>query len=81
MTISLFDHGNPEEFILFIRNCNMTLVATGNLKTVTKVHYVYTLVCAEALYHFDLLSDDVGTIDTYLTVGYLIKGLAWYFSL
>ena len=29
--ISLFDNGYPEEFLLFVRNFNMTLVVTGTL--------------------------------------------------
>ena len=29
----LFDHGEPEEFLLFVRNFNMTLAASGTQET------------------------------------------------
>ena len=38
--ISFFDHGNMEEFLLFIRKFNMILTATGTLETETKIHYL-----------------------------------------
>ena len=41
---SLFDHGYPEEFLLFIRNFKMNLVATGTLDTDAEIHYICTLV-------------------------------------
>ena len=31
--ISLFDHGKPEEFLLFLQNFRMTLASTGTLET------------------------------------------------
>ena len=77
--MSLFDHGEPEEFLLFIRNFNMNLAATGTLDMDTEIQYIGTLVRREALYKFDLLSDDVENIET-LNVYYYIKGLALYFS-
>ena len=43
-TMALFDNGNPEEFLLFFFNFNMTLVESGTLGTDTKVHYLITLV-------------------------------------
>ena len=42
--MSLLDHGEPEEFMLFIRNFNMTLVATGTLEMDVKIQYLCTLV-------------------------------------
>ena len=30
---SLFNHGDPEEFLLFFRNLQITLIATGTLET------------------------------------------------
>ena len=55
----LFDHGKPEEFLLFINNFNMTLLAIGTLDTEAKIQHLCTLVCGEALSKFDLLSTDV----------------------
>ena len=34
--MSLFDHGEPEEFLLFVRNLQMTLVDMGTLDTEVK---------------------------------------------
>ena len=42
--MSLFDHGEPEEFLLFIRNFNMNIEATGTLETDEKIHYLRTLL-------------------------------------
>ena len=53
--MSLFDNGNPEESLLLLHNFNMNLAATGMLETVTKIQYLRTLVCGEALHQFDLL--------------------------
>ena len=38
--MSLFDHGKPEEFLLFIHNFNMTLTATGTLDMDTKIQHL-----------------------------------------
>ena len=47
--MSLFDHGNLEEFLLFIRNFNITLAATGTLEMDAKSQYLCTLVRGGAL--------------------------------
>ena len=78
--MSLFDHGETEELLLFIRKFQMTLVATGMLETEAKVQYICTLVRGEALHQFHLLSSDVENTNTSLNVDDLLKGLAWYFS-
>ena len=75
-SISLFDHGDLEEFLLFVWNFNITLSATGTQELDTKIQYLHTLLYGEALRQFDLLSSDVENLDTSLTVNYLIKGLA-----
>ena len=77
--MSLFDHGVPEETLLFVQNFKMTLVATGTLETDVKVQYLCTLVHGEALCQFDLLYSDVRNTETSLTVAYLLKGSVWYF--
>ena len=78
--MSLFDHGDLEDFLLFIRNFNMNLVETGTLDMDTKIQYICTQVRGEALRNFDLLSAGVENTET-LNVDYYIKGLALYFSL
>ena len=42
--ISLFDHGDPEEFFLFVQNFQKTLAAMGTLEKEAKLHYICTLV-------------------------------------
>ena len=56
--MSFFDDGNPEEFLLFMCNFNMTLAASGALKTGAKIQCLRMLVRGEALCKFDLLSAD-----------------------
>ena len=34
--MAFFDNGDPEEFLLFVRNFNITLVASGTLTTGAK---------------------------------------------
>ena len=79
--ISLFEHGDLVELLSFVRNYKMILVATRTPETDMKVQCLCTLVRGKALSHFDLLSVDVENTDTSLTVDYLLKVLAWYFSL
>ena len=55
----LFDHGYPEEFLLFVRNFNMNLTATGTLDIDVNIQYMCTLFRGEALRQIDLLSADV----------------------
>ena len=42
--IALFDNGEPKEFLLSIRNLNMTLKASVTLVASAKIHYLLTLV-------------------------------------
>ena len=78
--MSLFYHGDPEDLLFFIRNFNMTLVATRTLDMDARIWYLRTLVRGGALRQFYLLSADVENIKT-LNVDYFIKGLAFCFSL
>ena len=78
--MSLFDHGEPGEFLLFIYNFNMTLAATGTLDTDANIQYLCTLVHGEELHKFEMLSSDVENTET-LNVDYYIKVLALYFTL
>ena len=76
--MSLFDNDEPEEFLLFVRNFNMTLAASGTLEAGAKYQYLCNLVRGEALRQFDSLSADVDFSET-LNVDYIITGLAQYF--
>ena len=77
--MSLFGHGKPEEFLLFICNFNMTHVETGTQEMDTKNQYICTLVRGEVLRQFDLFSADMEHTET-LTLDYNIKVLVSYFS-
>ena len=57
--IYLFDNVNPEEFLLFVCNFNMTLAASGMLEAGAKYQYLCSISCGEALGQFDLFYDDV----------------------
>ena len=77
--MSLFGNAKLEEFLLFFRNFNMTLAASGTLEAGANFQYICTPVHGEALRRFDLLSDDVESRET-LDVNYIIRGLAQYLS-
>ena len=47
LNMYLFDHGDPEEFLLFIKNLNMTLAASGTLDMDARFWYLCTLVHGE----------------------------------
>ena len=53
--MALFDNGNPEKFLLFVRNFNMILKDSGTLEPAAKAWYFRMLVCGEELRQFDLL--------------------------
>ena len=78
LKMSLFDNGEPEEFILFVRTFNMTLTASGTLEICTKIKYLCNLVCGEAFNHFDFFSANTESTKT-LNFEDIIKGLAQYF--
>ena len=74
----LFENGDPEEFLLFVRNSNMTLAASERMEAGAKYKYLRTLVRGEALRQFDSLSAVVESTET-LNVDYIIMGLSQYF--
>ena len=76
--MSLFDNGELENFLLFVRNFNMTLAASWTLEEGAKYQYLCNIVRVEALRQFDSLSADVEGTET-LNVDEIIKGLAQYF--
>ena len=55
----LFGHGEPDEFLLFVRNFQKTLANTGTLEKESKVQYLCTIARGKLLRQFDLLSADV----------------------
>ena len=75
--MALFDNGKPEDFLLFVRNFNKTLVLSGKLKTGAEVQYLCNLFYEEELRQFDSLSAVVEIMQT-LDVDQIIKGLAHY---
>ena len=74
--MSLFDNGDLEEFLLFVRNFNMTITASGVLETGTNIQYLRKLFCCEALHQFELLSIGMESTKT-LNEEYIINGLAF----
>ena len=76
--MSLFDNGDPEEFLLFVHNSNTTLAESGKLDSDANFQYLCTIVRREALRQFDLLSADVEPTET-LDTDCIIRGLAQYF--
>ena len=39
-----FEHGDPEEFLLFILNFNMALATTGKMDMDENIQYLHTLI-------------------------------------
>ena len=56
--MSLFDHSDPQGFLLFMQNFQITLAATGTLETEAEAQYLRSLVRGEALCRFELVSAD-----------------------
>ena len=42
--MALFDNGDPDEFLLFVCNFQMTLKASGTLADSAKIQYIRTLL-------------------------------------
>ena len=78
--MALFDNGDPEEFLLFIHNFNMTLAASGMLESVSKIQYLRTLLHGETLHQFETFYDEVGS-DIPEKLKYIVLGLGTYFFL
>ena len=50
--MSLFDNGEPEEFLFFMHNFNINIAATGKLETGMKIQFLNILFCGDALHQF-----------------------------
>ena len=73
--MSLFDNGEPEEFLSFVRNFDTTLAASETLEVDANFQYLLTIFRGESLRQFDLLSADVESTET-LNVDYIIRFLS-----
>ena len=78
--MALFENGNPDGFLFFVCNFNMTLVGSVMLGVDVKVQYMCTLVCGEAFRLFGLLYANLEGTNP-LTVEDNILGLDFYFYL
>ena len=59
--VALFENGEPEEFLLFIREFRKTLRANGVMPEIGRIQYLCTLLCGESLFEFETLSESVGS--------------------
>ena len=57
--MSLFEDGDPEDFLLFVCNSNTTLSEIGTLETGANIQCLCTLVRDEALRQFEFFSYDM----------------------
>ena len=71
--MALFDNGYLEEFLLFLLNFNITLLASGMPTIDAKVQYLCIIVRGEALCQFDILYADFES-STPLT----LEAIFWY---
>ena len=78
--MSLFEKFDSEEFLVFLRNFNMTLAASRTLEMGSRIEYLIALVHFESLHQFDSFSAEMESTET-LNMEYIIKGLASYFYL
>ena len=60
--MDLFDNGEPEEFLLFIQNYQITLDELGTLATGTNIQYLCILLHGEAIHQLETLSVEVGSL-------------------
>ena len=70
---TLFDNGETEEFLLFLKKINSTLAASGTLTTGAKIKYFRSLVHGEALRQIDSIFSDVEGVNL-LNVEAIILG-------
>ena len=78
--MALFNNGNPEEFLLFVRNLQMALKASGALAASTAIQYISMLFHGETLPQIYALCVKVrSTTTTHLNCN--ILGFGTYFPL
>ena len=62
--MALFENGKPEEFLLYVRNLQITLEASGALATSAKIQYLRMLLRGKELRQVDNLCVKVVIIIT-----------------
>ena len=62
--MALFGNGDPGGFLLFVRNFQMTLKASVALNASTRMQYLCTLLCVQALHRLDTFSVELGSTTT-----------------
>ena len=75
--MTLFGNGEMED-LLFVRNFNMTLKASGTLQSGANIQYLCMIFFGGALCKCDMLSSDSES-STPLTLEAIILGLGMYF--
>ena len=55
--VALFDNGEPQEFLFFVRNLQIMLEASGTLAANAKIQYLRMLLRGEALRQLETFSD------------------------
>ena len=75
--MALFDNGDPEEFLLFVRKFQMTLKASASLSVNSNIQYLCTVLRDEVLIQLDTLCSQVRSMNkTHLN--HIIFGLGTY---
>ena len=64
LEMTLFDNGETDQFLLFVRNFQMTLKYSGALTDSAKLQYLCSLLMGEALCKLDTLCVEVGIMTT-----------------
>ena len=78
--LALFDNGDPEEFLLFVRNFQITLEASVLLTSSANIKSICMLLYVEALHQLGTLSVEL-VCTTMTHVNRIILVLGTYFFL
>ena len=76
----LFDNIEPEEFLLFVWNFQVTLNTSGTIASSLKIHYLHTLLRGESVRQIDMLSIELEST-TISHLNSIFLGLSMHFSL
>ena len=76
----MFEHGQPEEFLMLMKNLKNALDRTNTNLAARKIYYLLTLLCGESFWAFDELEiQNNGTSNEHLK--FIQEGLLGYFPL
>ena len=65
--MAVFENGQPEELLGFLKNFRKAIDGTGTTAVARRINYLRTILCGEALWEFDgLTSQNNGTTNAYL---------------